>query len=283
MSDVFEQVEKASTGKGTRTTWTGVLSIDLPALNLGSVEYHLRAGKVKGDQEKVQTTSIDKQTGRTVKGMKRPILYRYREGANGEKLDLTEIDYESMKKNARYLSSDGEEWLLSTRIEERFFDAEKLLAGEWEQIPAERVVDKSGEDEVEPFDRTTKLEVGEQDFVSLQRVSEYKFKETYQLNADTDKKVRESAFRIRDLARFLLEKQVALVCFFSWGRGYTYYTAVVHPYERKDGKLWLLMGMSEGILTLDEAWALEAVEGKEAVASVPVASAKKKPKVSLSR
>ena len=41
------------------------------------------------------------------------------------------------------------------------------------------------------------------------------------------------------------------------GRGYQYYTTVIYPYERNDGKLWLLMGMSEGILQLDSGSSLE--------------------------
>jgi hypothetical protein len=97
-----------------------------------------------------------------------------------------------------------------------------------------------------------------------------------------DKKVRETSARIRKLARYLLEKQTALVSFFSWGRSYQYYTAVIYPYERKDGRLWLLMGLSEGILKLDDAWALEEKpREKEKLAPVPVA--RKKPKVNISK
>ena len=115
----------------------------------------------------------------------------------------------------------------------------------------------------------------------LERLAEYKFKEVYQLAPDTDPKVKETAARIQQLARYLLEKQTALVAFFSWGRGYQYYTAVIHPYERKDGRLWLLMGMSEGILKLDDAWALEEEEQGERLPAVPVA--RKKPKVQISK
>ena len=79
----------------------------------------------------------------------------------------------------------------------------------------------------------------------------------------------------------LMEKQTALVAFFSWGRGYVYYTAVIYPYERKDGRLWLLMGLSEGILKLDDAWALEEIGEEESLPPVPVA--RKKPKVMISK
>jgi hypothetical protein len=74
---------------------------------------------------------------------------------------------------------------------------------------------------------------------------------------------------------------MALVAFFSWGRGYNFYTCVIYPYERKDGRLWLLMGMSEGILTLDDAWALVEEKGASRLSAVPVA--RKKAKVVLSK
>jgi hypothetical protein len=79
-----------------------------------------------------------------------------------------------------------------------------------------------------------------------------------------------------------LEKQTALVSFFSWGRGYQFYTSVIYPYERKDGRLWLLMGMSEGILKLDDEWALQEVKEEEELPPVPVAT-RKKPKVTISK
>ncbi len=87
---------------------------------------------------------------------------------------------------------------------------------------------------IEPFDRTTDIEVAEDAFVSLERVAEYRFKEVYMLAPDPDKKVKESKSRVVKLARHLLDKQTALVAFFSWGRGYQYYTAVIYPYERKE-------------------------------------------------
>jgi hypothetical protein len=88
---------------------------------------------------------------------------------------------------------------------------------------------------IEPFDRTTDVEVAQDGSVSMERVSEYRFKEVYMLATDTDKKVKESNDRVLKLARHLLEKEIALVAFFSWGRGYQYYTAVIYPYERATG------------------------------------------------
>src|SRR5207244_7960562 len=99
----------------------------------------------------------------------------------------------------------------------------------------------------------------------LERMSEYKCKEVYQRGPDIDKKVKETGSRVKQLARYLLEKQTALVSFFSWGRGYQFYTSVIYPYERKDGRLWLLMGLSEGVLKLDDAWALEEQDRKSVV------------------
>lgn len=81
--------------------------------------------------------------------------------------------------------------------------------------------------------------------------------------------------------RYLIEKDMALVAFFSWGRGYNFYTSVIYPYERRDGRLWLLMGISEGILKLDDAWALVEEKGSARLAAVPIA--KKKPKVTISK
>ena len=159
--------------------------------------------------------------------------------------------------------------------------AELEMQGKWIEVPVGQTVDIQDGEEVEPFDRTTRIQVESDGFVPLERISEYKFKEVYQLAPDTDKKVKETTSRIKQLARYLMEKHTALVAFFSWGRGYHFYTSVIYPYERKDGRLWLLMGLSEGILKLDETWALEEEAGAESLPSVPVA--RKKPKVIISK
>jgi hypothetical protein len=104
------------------------------------------------------------------------------------------------------------------------------------------------------------------------------------LAADADKKVKESKNRIHKFARHLLEKQTALVAFFSWGRGYQYYTAVIYPYERRqDGELWLLMGISEGILQLDYGMSLEEPTEKEVEPNVPLLTIARKPIVTISK
>jgi hypothetical protein len=277
--DIFSEVEKQADSAATaRASWRGVLSLDIPTLGLGAVEYHLRAAKAHGDLQPVNFVKIDRETGKEVVSREVPVIYRYKEGPSGERLDLQEISREEAKKNVRHKG----EFLISVRNEKRFFLKYELeIAGKWVEVPASQIVDKQDGEEVEPFDRTTRIQVDPDGFVTLERLGEYKFKEVYQLAPDTDKKVKETTTRVKQLARYLLEKQIALVSFFSWGRGYQFYTSVIYPYERKDGRLWLLMGMSEGILKLDDAWALQEEVEAERLPNVPVA--KKKPKVTISK
>jgi hypothetical protein len=278
-NDIFAEVEKQAASGTARASWRGVLSLNIPTLGLGSVEYHLRAAKAHGDLQPVKFTKIDKETGQEVVSREVAKLYWYKLGPNGERMDVQEIPQDEVKENVRYKG----EFEIFVRNEKRFFLKDELeISGKWVEVPPDRIVDKQGEEEIEPFDRTTKIEVEPDGFVPLERLSEYKFKEVYQLGADTDKKVKETSSRIKQLGRYLLEKQTALVSFFSWGRGYQFYTAVIYPYERKDGRMWLLMGLSEGILKLDETWALEEKQTEEALPPVPVAS-KRKPKVTISK
>lgn len=277
-TDIFAEVEKQSESAGTRASWRGVLSLNIPTLGLGSVEYHLRAAKAHGDLQPVKFTKIDKESGKEVVSREVPKLYRYKIGPNGERLDVEEVPQEEVKEKVRY----GGEYYISARNERRYFLKDELeISGKWIEIPASQVIDKQEGEEIELFDRTTRIEVGADGFVPLERLAEYKFKEVYQLGPDTDKKVKETSNRIRQFARYLLEKQTALVSFFSWGRGYQFYTSVIYPYERKDGRLWLLMGLSEGILKLDDTWALQEEKEQEELPPVPVA--RKKPKVTISK
>lgn len=278
-TDIFSEVEKQAESRGARASWRGVLSLNIPTLGLGSVEYHLRAAKAHGDLQPVKFIKIDKESGKEVVSREVPRLFRYKLGPNGERLDVQEVPQEEAREKVRY---DGD-FYISARNEKRFFLKDELeISGRWIEIPASQVVDKQNGEEIEPFDRTTRIEVDADGFVPLERLSEYKFKEVYQLGADTDKKVKETSNRIRQFARYLLEKQTALVSFFSWGRGYQFYTSVIYPYERKDGRLWLLMGLSEGILKLDDEWALEEEKEQEELPPVPVAT-RKKPKVTISK
>lgn len=277
--DIFTEVEKqADSAAASRASWRGVLSLDIPTLGLGAVEYHLRAAKAHGDLQPVKVVKLDKKSGKEVVSREVPRIYRYKEGPAGERLDLQELSPEEAKKFVRYKG----EFPISVRSEKRYFLKYELeFTGKWIEIPLSQTLDKQEGEEVEPFDRTTRIEVEKEGFVPLGRVPEYKFKEVYQLAPDTDKKVGETNSRVMQLARYLTEKDMALVAFFSWGRGYNFYTSVVYPYERKDGRLWLLMGLSEGILKLDDAWALSEEKGSERLPAVPVA--RKKPKVMLSK
>jgi hypothetical protein len=278
-TDIFSEVDKQVKGESSRASWRGVLSLNIPSLGLGAVEYHLRAAKAHGDLQPVKFTKVDSESGKEVVSREVPRMYRYKLGPNGERFDVQEIPQDEIKSNVRYKG----EYLVSVRNEKRFFLRDELeISGKWVEISAAKVVDKQDGEDIEPFDRTTKIEIEPDGFVPLERLSEYKFKEVYQLAADTDKKVRETNSRVTQLSRYLLEKQTALVSFFSWGRGYQFYTAVIHPYERKDGRMWLLMGLSEGILKLDESWALVEHKEEEPLPPVPVA-VRKKPKVSISK
>jgi hypothetical protein len=222
---------------------------------------------------------IDTKTGKEVVSREVPVMYRYKEGPSGERLEMQEVPRDGAKKYVKY----DTKYQISVKSEKRYFLKDELeMSGKWVEVPLNQIVDKQDNEEIEPFDRTTKIEVEADGFVPLERLSEYKFKEVYQLGPDTDKKVKETVSRIKQLARYLLQKDTALVSFFSWGRGYQFYTSVIYPYERKDGRLWLLMGLSEGILLLDDAWALEDEEESQRLPAVPVAH-KKKPKVTIAK
>jgi hypothetical protein len=278
-ADIFAEVEKQAQTAVTRASWRGVLSMNLPTIGLGSVEYHLRAAKVHGDQQPVKFLKVDSSTGREVVSREVPRLFRYKLGPSGERLDVQEIPADEVKEKVKY---DGD-FFVSARNEKRYFLKDELeISGKFVEVPSRDVVDKQDGEDIRPFERTTKIDVQSDGFVPLERLSEYKFKEVYQLAADTDKKVKETNGRVKQLARYLLEKQVALVSFFSWGRGYQFYTCVIHPYERKDGRLWLLMGLSEGILKLDDAWALEEEKEETSLPPVPVAT-RRQPKVTISK
>ncbi|HEY6283556.1 MAG TPA: hypothetical protein VIW22_06495 [Nitrososphaerales archaeon] len=276
--DIFSEVEKqADSAAVSKASWRGVLSLDIPTLGLGAVEYHLRAAKAHGDLQPVRVTKLDKKTGKEVVSREVPRIYRYKEGPGGERLDMQEVSPEEAKKFIRYKG----DFPITVKTEKRYFLKYELeFEGKFIEIPLSQTYDKQEGEEVEPFDRTKRIEVEKDGFVRLERVSEYKFKEVYQLAPDTDKKVGETVSRVTQLARYLTEKQMALVAFFSWGRGYNFYTSVVYPYERKDGRLWLLMGMSEGILKLDDAWALVEEKGSARLPAVPVAKRKAKAVIS---
>ena len=225
--NIFSEVEKqADAGGAARASWRGVLALDIPTLGLGAVEYHLRAAKAHGDLKPVSFVKLDKKTGKEVVSREVPRMYRYNEGPDGERIDVEEISPEDAKKKVRY---DGK-YMVSVRTEKRYFLKHELeMTGHWVEVPVDRLVDKQDGEEIEPFERTTRVEVDKDGFVPIERLEEYKFKEVYQLSPDTDKRVKETVARVKQLARYLLEKHTALVAFFSWGRGYQFYTAVDLP------------------------------------------------------
>lgn len=280
-TDIFAEVEKqAKSSAPARASWRGVLSLNVPSLGLGSVQYHLRAAKAHGDQKPVNFVKVDKISDQQVVARDVPKLFSYKLGPNGERLDVAEIPYDQVKDKVKF----DDEYLVFAKNEKRYFLKDQLeINGVWAEVPASQTVDKQDGEEIAPFERTTDVEVDEEGYVPIGRIAEYKFKEVYQLAPDTDKKVRESSSRVMKLARHLLGKQSALVAFFSWGRGYQYYTAVIFPYERRDGKLWLLMGMSEGVLQLDDTWSLETDKEMQPVSPMPLATVKRKPKVDISK
>ncbi|MDA4130245.1 MAG: hypothetical protein OK457_05705 [Thaumarchaeota archaeon] len=286
-NDIFAEVEKAAASadaKVAKVSWRGVLSLNVAEIGLGSVQYHLRAAKVHGDQKKVEFVKIDRESGKEVISKEAPQLFSYRPGASGERLDVAPIPANEVKETVRTANDE----MIFARTEKQYFLKEDLDSnGKWTPVPASQVIDRQVEDGqiIEPFDRTTDIQIEKEGYVSLERISEYRFKEVYMLAADTDKKVKESHDRVLQLARHLLDKQIALVGFFSWGRGYQYYTAVIYPYERKsDGEMWLVMGMSEGVLQFDKAWALvQNAEPEEEATPVPTVTARKKPKVRISK
>ena len=305
MSDFVADIAKqlGDQKKSARASWSGVLRINQP--DIGIIEdYRLKGAKVATDKRELKIVKrqvkreTDPATGqvRIVPGPKvvsKKVMryYRYRELPNGEREDIKEVPYEEAKKFIRYKDPQGggEEFKVTVKYEERLFVSDEQGNALFDrEVPQSEVLEyqeieeegKTSGEEVSPFDRTEVVEV--EGYVPLERIQEYLFKSIYQLKPNTEKKVGETSERVVKLARFLLDKQVALLAFFSFGRGYEFYTALVFPYERrKDGRLWLLIGMAEGILLPDSTWALQAEEKQTVTAPVPMV-AKKKPKVRIS-
>lgn len=290
--------------KSARASWSGVLRINQP--DIGIIEdYRLKGAKVATDKRELKIVKrqvkreTDPATGqvRIIPGPKvvsKKVMryYRYRELPSGEREEIKEVPYEEAKKFIRYRDpqAGGEEFKVTVKYEERLFVSDEQGNAIFDrEVPPSEVLEyqevgddgaETKEEEVSPFDRTEVVEV--EGYVPLERIQEYLFKSIYQLKPNTEKKVGETSERVVKLARFLLDKQVALLAFFSFGRGYEFYTALVFPYERrKDGRLWLLIGMAEGILLPDSTWALQAEEKQTVTAPVPMV-AKKKPKVRIS-
>jgi hypothetical protein len=171
--NIFADVEKLATISSTRASWRGVLSLNLSLLGLGTVQFHLRAAKVHGDQKAVDFKKVDTDTGKEVVSREVPKLYGYRLGPHGERIDVKEIRYDEVRDQVR-----NGEYLVFAKSERRYFLKDELrINGKWTEIPLSQVVDKQETgDVIEPFERTPLIEVTEDAFVSLERVPEYRFK-----------------------------------------------------------------------------------------------------------
>jgi len=270
---------KRNLSESNRASWTGTLKISIANFGLGAVQYNLRAGKAHGDLKPIKVVKVDSETGRKV------VSKRYA-AIPAPTTVLPQSQAQAPSINPSSIPAQQVTYLAP---QDHFFFEDEFLAGNLSnEISSARIQERQETENgelIEAFDRTKSIEVEPDGFVDLARIPEYKFKEIYMLGANEDKKVREDNSRVIQLARFLLDKNTALVAFFSWGRGYQYYTAVIHPYERKDGKLWLLMGLSEGKLELSDTWALKQKESLlVTVDEVPVVKPKaSKPKVSISK
>src|SRR5437588_12548903 len=101
--NIFSEVEKqADAAEAARASWRGVLSLNIPTLGLGAVEYHLRAAKAHGDLKPVVVVKLDKKTGKEVVSREAPRMYRCKEGPDGERLDVMEVGSAEAKKNGPY-------------------------------------------------------------------------------------------------------------------------------------------------------------------------------------
>jgi hypothetical protein len=63
--NIFSEVEKQADSAGaSRASWRGVLSLNIPTLGLGAVEYHLRAAKAHGDLKQVNFVKLHRGSRR---------------------------------------------------------------------------------------------------------------------------------------------------------------------------------------------------------------------------
>ncbi|HYB75601.1 MAG TPA: hypothetical protein VEC08_01450, partial [Nitrososphaerales archaeon] len=86
-------------------------------------------GKAHGSQEKTKVVHLDRETGREVVSKEVVRFYRYTQDADGKRSDYTEVSYEEAKGKVRFGSTDGCDWLVTSRAEKRYFDAPQLALG----------------------------------------------------------------------------------------------------------------------------------------------------------
>jgi hypothetical protein len=230
LNEALDAIKEIDTNaKVKRASWTGQIFLELPSLGMPSTNYNVKGAKVEGSRQKIEVTRIERATGKEVFS-KRVI--------GGKPIEEGEVTY------GYFLKEDYEQ-------------------GKYTEIQAAHVANMVDGQETAAFDRTHKIEIIEEEgvpnVISLQRLPEYRVKELYMLKANTNKDVNESSKRVFDLVSWLQEKQLALLGFFSWGRGWNYYYAVIYPYhEQESDKTWLLMGMAEGTAQLDTTWSVRS-------------------------
>ncbi len=93
-----------------------MLSLNIPTLGLGSVQYRLRAAKAHGNLKPVEFVRVDSETGREVVTKDVPKFYHYNQGPGGERVNVGEIPNEEVSSSIRY---DGD--LVTAKNEKRFF------------------------------------------------------------------------------------------------------------------------------------------------------------------
>ena len=165
-TDIFAEVDKVAKNSkiAARASWRGILSLNAPELGLGSVQYHLRAAKVHGDQKAIEYIKIDKESGKQVVAKEAPHLFSYQPGPNGERMNVKDIPSDEVKEKVRSENND----LVFARTERQYFVKDDLEAtGKYTPVPATQVVDRQVEDGqiIEPFDRTSIIEVEKDGYV----------------------------------------------------------------------------------------------------------------------
>lgn len=255
MNDVFKTAEDVTKkGAPKKAFWTGVVSLNLPELQVSNVEYHLKAAKadaeLSGDHG---IYYIDKTTGRRVESKKVNICYQ------AEK----ELSIDDMIAQN-----------LTVKYEQRYFDSESLNQSPsvLKHIPSANVVMvQNNEDgvpeETSGFEATKRIEIGR--IIPMNRLAEFSVESMYMLGPNLKEK--ETTRRVNELAKQLLANKVALYGEgFSFRAGKTVHDIVVFAHKlEEDDKTWLLMATTQGHLKLDLNWAIDSHDDNPV--SVPVA------------
>nr|WP_294806931.1 hypothetical protein [uncultured Nitrososphaera sp.] len=277
---------KAAGTKAPRTSWVGQIVLKCPA----TLEMEYQLYNVKGAKAVTTTQAetspvlrVDKNSRRAIEGKYVGAAYTYDPNFQGEERTLLPVSYEELKERVRFNRVDGTQWPVSIRSEKKYFVSEELAAGNFVEVRPEDIIHVQDGEEVGMFERTKTIELEDENVISLQQLPQYKVKDYYMLKANVDPKVGEKSFRVADLASKLYEKKIGILCFFSFGRGYEYYTAIVFPHHDAEAdKTWLVLALTEGIVRFDSSWAVRFHDDLQPTAPKMVQPAKKA-KVKLAR